>query len=259
MSDVVKVTRADRVAWVTLNRPEKLNALNRPMWTALGEVMRDLSADEELGCVVLRGAGTAAFSPGHDIAEFETGMASLDDALAYAALIRATYEAVRACRHPTIAMIHGICTGGGLELALVCDLRIAGASARCGLPISRIGVALSYPLLEALIDVVGRPVALEMLLEARVFEAREAREKGLLTRVVEDDRLEAEVRASAGRILDGAPLVNRWHKEYALRLRDPRPVSEAELTASYACFGTEDFRIGTRAFLEKKKPAFKGR
>jgi enoyl-CoA hydratase/carnithine racemase len=126
-------------------------------------------------------------------------------------------------------------------------------------PIARLGLVMAPPELEGLIDLVGRATALEILLEGRVFGAEEALRKGLVTRVVPDDRVEAEAYAAARRIADGAPLVARWHKRFARRLADPRPLAEAELDEGYACYGTEDFRTGYRSFLEKRKPAFEGR
>jgi enoyl-CoA hydratase/carnithine racemase len=166
--------------------------------------------------------------------------------------------AIAECRHPTVAQIHGICVGGGLEVALTCDIRICGASARFGVPISRLGLVMAYPEIEALIDLVGRSTALEILFEGRVFDAAEALAKRLVNRVVPDDRVAAEAMATATRIAEGAPLVNRWHKKFAARLNDPRPLSQAELDEGYACFDTEDFKTGFRAFLQKRKPEFEG-
>ncbi|MBI3451536.1 MAG: enoyl-CoA hydratase/isomerase family protein, partial [Rhodospirillales bacterium] len=126
-------------------------------------------------------------------------------------------------------------------------------------PINRIGVIMAYPELEALIDLVGRATALEILLEARVFGAAEAKEKSLVTRVVADDKVAEEAYAAARRIADGAPLSNRWHKKFALRLKNPKPLSRAEFLEGFANCDTEDYREGYRAFLDKRKPRFKGR
>ena len=111
----------------------------------------------------------------------------------------------------------------------------------------------------ALIELVGRATALEILLEGRVFGADEAKQKGLVNRVVADDQVESEALAAAGRIAAGAPLVARWHKKFARRLADPRPLTEAERDEGYACFDTEDYRIGVKAFLVKQKPQFEGK
>jgi enoyl-CoA hydratase/carnithine racemase len=126
-------------------------------------------------------------------------------------------------------------------------------------PIKNLGLVMAYGEMQALIDLAGRATALEMLLEGRVFGAAEAKEKGLVTRVVPDAEVEAEALAAATRIAEGAPLVARWHKKFARRLADPRPLTEEEYDEGFACFGTEDFQTGYRAFLAKKKPAFGGR
>jgi len=258
MSDVVRVERDDDIATITLNRPEKMNALNKPMWIGIGAAVKELSADDDLRCVVLRGAG-GDFSPGADIAEFESTRANSEQAAAYGRIMHDTMHAIRDCRHPTVALIEGVCVGGGLELASMADLRICGESSRFGVPINRIGVIMAYPEIGALIDLVGRATALEILLEGRVFGAAEAKDKGLVTRVVADDEVEAEAYAAARRIADGAPLTNRWHKQFARRLADPRPISEAEFADCYAAFDTEDYNTAYRAFLRKEKPVFKGR
>jgi enoyl-CoA hydratase/carnithine racemase len=259
LSDPVHSERNGAIAMVTLNNPEKLNALSVAMWTRLGEVMRELEADEGVRCVVLRGAGDKAFAAGADIAEFEKTRANARVAKDYGDLIEGTMRAVAECRHPTLAMIHGVCVGGGLEIASQCDLRICGASSRFGIPINKLGLVVGYGEMAALIELVGRATALEILLEGRVFGATEAKEKGLVNRVVADDQVEAEALAAAARIAAGAPLVARWHKKFARRLADPRPLSEAERDEGYACFDTEDYRIGFNAFLAKTKPEFKGR
>ena len=157
-------------------------------------------------------------------------------------------------------MIHGPCVGGGLELACMCDLRISGESGRYGVPISRLGFAIAYDELEAVLPLTGRAVALEILVEGRVWDAAEALAKGLLTRVVPDARLEEEAHASARRIAEGAPLVNRWHKRFVRRLAPrPLPLTAAEIEENFAYFATEDYRIGMDAFARKEKPRFKGR
>jgi len=169
-------------------------------------------------------------------------------------------RAVGECRHPTVAMIHGACAGGGLELACQSDLRIAGKSARFGVPINRLGFAIAYDELAAVLPLVGRAVALEILVEGRVWNADEARAKGLLTRLVEDAELAAETEATVQRIVAGAPLVARWHKQFIRRLTpQPRPLSDAEIHANFDYFNTEDYRIGYDAFMSKKTPRFVGR
>jgi enoyl-CoA hydratase/carnithine racemase len=257
--DTILVQRDGAIATVVLNRPDKLNALTRRMWVRLGEVFAQLHVDDPLRCIVIRGAGTRAFAPGNDIAEFAAERSQVEQARAYGDDMRRAIEAIGGCRHPIVAQIHGICVGGGLEIAGLADLRICGESSRFGVPINKLGLVMAYAEIGALIALVGEPIALEILLEGRIFDAREARDKGLVTRVVPDDQVEAEARAAAQRIADGAPLVARWHKQFARRLRDGRPLSDAEYAEGFACFGTEDFQIGYRVFLAKRRPEFTGK
>jgi enoyl-CoA hydratase/carnithine racemase len=259
MAGTVLVERDGAIATVILNRPEKLNALTRPMWRLLGEVFDALSADEAVRCVIIRGAGTKAFAPGNDISEFAAERSNVEQARAYGEDMRRTIEAIGNCRHPVVAQIHGICVGGGLEIAGLADLRICGEASKFGVPINRLGLVMAYAEIGSLISLAGEAVAMEILLEGRVFGAREAFEKGLVTRVVPDDQVENEARQTARRIAEGAPLVARWHKKFARRLREARPLTAAEYDEGFACFGTEDFRIGYKAFLAKEKPDFKGK
>ncbi len=256
----ILVARDGPIATVVLSNPGKLNALTVELWRELARAMANLSTDDDLRCVVLRGAGTEAFAAGADIAEFSIARDNAEQGKRYhREYVAGALRAVAECRHPTLAMIHGPCVGGGLELACMCDLRISGESGRYGVPINRLGFAIAYDELAAVLPLTGRAVALEILVEGRVWEAREALEKGLVNRVVGDDRLEAEAYASAGRIADGAPLVNRWHKRFVRRLAPrPAPLSEAEIAENFAYFKTEDYRIGMEALAKKHKPQFKG-
>jgi enoyl-CoA hydratase/carnithine racemase len=259
MTDTILVQRDGAIATVVLNRPDKLNALTRAMWTRLGEVFSELDPDDSVRCIILRGAGTRAFAPGNDIAEFTTERSNVEQARAYGEVMRRTIHAIDRCRHPVVAQIHGICVGGGLEIAGLADIRICGESSRFGVPINKLGLVMAYAEIGALISLAGEATALEILLEGRVFDAREAWDKGLVTRVVADDQVESEARATAQRIAEGAPLVARWHKKFARRLRNPAPLSDAEYDEGFACFGTEDFQAGYRAFLAKQPPVFHGK
>lgn len=259
MMDHILTERDGDIATVILNRPEKLNAFTKGMWERLGEIFRELSQDEALRCIIIRGAGDRAFSPGNDISEFSDQRSNPEQAEAYGALMIESIEALRACRTPTVAMIKGVCIGGGLEVAGLCDIRICGQSSRFGAPISKLGLVMGYHELSCLTDLVGRQGALEILLEGRIIDAAEALQKGIVSRVVADGDVEAEALATARRIADGAPLVHRWHKKFLARMNDSRPLSKDEIREAYACYDTEDFKTGYKAFLEKKKPEFKGR
>lgn len=259
MTDTVLVARSDAVVTVTLNRPDRLNALDQATWARLADVFGELSADEQIRCVVVRGAGERAFAAGADIAEFGRERENVAQARRYGAAEHRGVMAVADCRHPTVALIRGACVGGGLEIAVACDIRIAGASSRFGVPINRLGLTMQYPELEFFIRAVGRAAALEILLEGAVVDAARALALGLVHRVVPDDRVEAEANAAAQRIAGGAPLVNRWHKKFVRRLDRGGPLLPEELDEAFDAYATEDYRIGYQAFLNKQTPRFKGK
>ena len=259
MANTILIDRDNTTAVVTLNKPEKMNALNLEMWGGLAKAFQDLSADHSLRCIVLRGAGDKAFAAGADVAEFAAVRSNVEQARAFARITHTAMQAIATCPHPVIAMIHGACVGGGLEIASVCDMRICGASSRFGIPVNRLGLVVSYSELKPLVSLVGSAMALEILLEGRVFDSAEALAKGLVNRVVADQDVEKEVLVAAARISEGAPLVARWHKQFIRRLADPTPLTEAELDECYACFETQDFDIGYQAFLNKGKASFTGR
>ncbi|HEY3460840.1 MAG TPA: enoyl-CoA hydratase-related protein [Casimicrobiaceae bacterium] len=255
----ILVDRDESIATITLNRPEKLNALTKAMWGGLGDAVAALSCDAGVRCIVVRGAGERAFSPGNDIAEFARERSSKAQAIEYGRFMHETAETLGACAVPMVAEIHGICVGGGLEIASLCDLRICGASSRFGAPIKNLGLVIAYAEMAPLVRLAGPAVALEILLEGRIFDAAEAKEKGLVTRVVPDDQVGTEARATALRIAEGAPLVARWHKKFVRRLAQGTPITADEADECFDCFDTEDFRAGYAAFLAKRKPQFHGR
>jgi enoyl-CoA hydratase len=259
MSDQIVILRDGFVATLVLDRPEKLNAITKPMWKCLGERMTELSNDDQLRCVVLRGAGGKAFSPGNDISEFETERSNPTEAKDYGKLMHLALAALKNCRHPTVALIEGICVGGGLEIAACCDMRICGQSSRFGVPINKLGLVMAYPEISALVNLVGHANAAEILFEGQIFGSERAREMGIVSKIVPDDAVAQEAYATAKRIAEGAPLVARWHKKFLNRLADPAPLTESEIDEGYECFATEDFKIGYSSFLKKETPDFQGR
>lgn len=255
----VNLEKANEIATLTLSNPGKLNAINLCMWQQLAGHMATLSADHDVRCIVIRGAGQEAFAAGGDLEEFVTDRATLEQALHYHDQVAAALNAIADCPHPTVALIQGACIGGGLEIAGVCDLRISGESARFGAPINKLGFSMYPGEMEGLLKLAGAAVMKEILLEGRILTATEAYEKGLVTRVVPDGQSEEEAYATARRICAGAPLVAGWHKQWIRRLQSGRPLNDEEKVASFAFLDTEDYQEGLAAFLEKRKPVFKAR
>ena len=247
------------IATLTLDNPGKLNAINLGMWQQIATMLQQIGDDPSVRCLIIRGAGKEAFAAGGDLEEFVTGRATLEQALHYHGQVAAALNAIADCPHPTVALINGACIGGGLEIAGVCDLRIAGESARFGAPINRLGFSMYPGEMEGLLKLAGPAVMKEILLEGRILTATEAYEKGLVTRIVPDAQVEDEAYATARRICNGAPLVAGWHKQWIRRLMSGRPLNDEEKTASFAFLETEDYKEGLAAFLEKRKPVFKAR
>lgn len=246
------------LATITLDRPEKRNALTLEMFQQFGDILVGLDADDDVRCIVVRGSG-GSFCAGSDIGSFAQDREGRTKVREYAEFTVRMTDTLKDCRHPTVAQIEGACVGGGLEIAALCDIRIAATNSRFGMPINRIGITVDYRELADLISLVGHSVALELLLEGHIFGAEEALTKKLVTRVVNEKDLEKSVSETVSRIMSGAPLVNRAHKAFVRRLRRSDPLSADELDEAYACFDSDDYRIGRDAFSQKVKPVFTGR
>lgn len=260
MNTRIDLEIGDGIATVTLHNPAKLNAVNAAMWRGLSAAMARIAGDDSVRCVIVRGAGDEAFAAGGDIEEFRSVRATVEDALHYHEdLVASALDAIRDCAVPTVAAIRGACVGGGLEIAGCCDIRIAGESSRFGAPINRLGFSMYPGEMAGLLALVGPAVVLEILLEGRILSAREALQKGLLSRVVDDEKVFDEVAACAARICAGAPLVARWHKQWVKRLMAGGALSAAEKREAFAFLETEDYEEGLAAFREKRTPRFKGR
>jgi len=259
MTPDILCERDGPIATVTLFNPDKLNAVTAAMWRRLKEVMDELSVDDALRCVVIRGEGRA-FAAGGDIEEFATLRATLEQARVYhGEWVAGALAAIAECRHPTVAAIEGPCIGGGLEIAAACDLRIAGEGAKFGAPIMRLGFAMYAGELAGLLALAGPATVLEILLEGRVLTAREACAKQLVTRVVADVEVQVEALATARRIVAGAPLVARIHKRLVRRLTGAaRDFSTDELRENFAFLESTDYREGLAAFFDKRAPHFPG-
>lgn len=253
------VTRDGFIATVTFNRPERRNCFDLPMWKGLQTVMEELSADDSLRCVVLRGAGEKAFCAGADIGAFETERGTEEREEHYSHVLDASMQSIRLCQHPVVAMIMGFCLGGGAGIATMCDFRVGGESMKLGITARNLGIWYPYAEIDPIIGLAGTAVATEMLVEGRIFNGREAYEKGLLSRVVADDKVEAEAMALAVRITEGAPLSARYHKAAIRRLRGPLPITREEELATSDFRKTQDFQNACKSFLAKQKPVFQGR
>jgi enoyl-CoA hydratase len=251
----ILVERSGSTAQVILNRPDKRNALNLAMWRALRTAFAGLQEDDALRCIVVRGAG-GNFAAGADLAEFAALRATADQAEAYGQDMLAALTAISGCRHPTVAAIEGLCVGGGLEIALMCDLRLGAADSRYGIPIQKVGVAMPYPELSILTQMLGPATMLELLLEGQLHDAAWAERRGLITRAALD--LPAEVAAAVGRITTGSPMSHRHHKLLIHSAVAANQAIEPEMVrASYAAVETADYREGLQAFLERRPANFR--
>ena len=248
------------VAHVTIANKARRNALTVALWDELKAAFERLAADEPLRCIVVRGDGNA-FCAGADMSEFEHVRSTHAQVERFhEEHVLGALTAIAECPVPVVAAIGGVCMGGGLEIAAVCDIRIASESALFGAPVGKLGFPLAFAETQAVFRLVGPAVLSELLLEGRVFDAAQALAKGLVSRVVADEDLAAEAEATTARICETGPLAAREHKRQIRRLmRDASPVSREERMAVYSFADTEDYRIGYRAFLEKKKPRFVGR
>jgi len=254
----VRLERDGAIATVRLDAPDRHNVLDRDGWETLARTVDELSADDAVRCVVVRGTGGRAFSAGSDIRAFGAQRDTPGDVRAYSAAIAGALGAIARCRHPTLAIVEGLCVGGGLEIAAACDLRVCEASSRFGAPIARLGLTMSYEELAPLVGLLGPGPVLEILLTGELVDAARARELGLVGRVAAEGQAVAEGYDLARRVAAGAPLVHRWHKRFVRRLLDPAPVAEAERDEAHEAFETADYREGRAAFLEKRDPDFRG-
>lgn len=261
MAGSIGLTRQDRIATVTIANVGKRNALDVAMWDALCAAFTRLAEDAEMGCVIVRGEGDECFAAGADISEFDQVRSTREQVTEFhERTVFGALSAIYDCPVPVIAQIQGACAGGGLEIASVCDLRIAGRSARLGVPIRTLGFSLAMGEMEWLYRLAGPAVTAELLFEGRMLDAGEAHAKGLLTHVFDDSKVAGQAWATAVRITESAPLAVRTHKRQLRRLMaDPSPVTREERLASYAFADSEDYAIGIRAFRDKAKPAFVGR
>jgi enoyl-CoA hydratase len=249
------------IGWLTFNQPERRNAMSMEMWQGVGDAMEAFRADDAVRLVIMRGAGGKAFVSGADISEFDAHRADAEQKRQYAAITARGNRALRQFDKPLLAMIQGFCIGGGLAVALTADIRIATPGSVFGIPAAKLGLGYEYPGLAGLARLVGPSVARDILFSARFLPADEALRVGLINRIVPEGQLEEETREYAALIARNAPLTVRaakaaldeWEKEPA-----SRDLARVDAMVN-ACFDSDDYKEGRRAFAEKRTPEFHGR
>jgi enoyl-CoA hydratase/carnithine racemase len=253
--------KTDGIGWMLFNNPARHNAVSIDMWQAVPEIMAEFARDDAVRVVVLAGAGGKAFVSGADISEFKEKRASREAVIEYNAISDRASRAILDCRKPTVAMIQGYCIGGGLALALCCDLRIATDDARFGVPAAKLGLGYAYPGIKRLADLVGPSFAKEIFFTARQFDAAEALQMGLINRARPAAELEDYVKGYAATIAGNAPLtvgaVKLALTEY-VKADAERDLARVQ-AAVEACFTSVDYTEGRTAFMEKRKPVFVGK
>ena len=249
------------VGHLVFNNPAKLNAVSLDMWDSFVAILKDFESDPEIRCVVVSGAGGKAFVSGADISKFESERANAEAQVRYDAISKEGYESLYNFSKPTIAKITGYCIGGGMNLAACCDLRYCNEGARFGVPAAKLGLGYGFLRIERFSRIVGLPRAMEFLFTAKQYSSKEAAEMGLVHAVVPDAELDALVAKTTQQITENAPLTIALAKAASREIAKPESQQDHARLArmAEACFDSEDYQEGRRAFMEKRKPAFKGR
>jgi len=255
----LRVERNGPIGWMIFDNPARRNAINEDMWRAIPPAMAGFDADPEVRCVVLRGAGSVAFAAGADISEFEKRRANANTAGEHDNIIDAAQLALEDSAKPVLAMIQGYCLGGGVEIALACDLRYAGASSSFAIPAARLGIGYGVHGTNRLVASVGHAAAREIMLTGRRYSADEALAMGLVNRLLPDAELEAYVREIASMLAANAPLSMAASKAIINGVIEASGDFSKGQELIARCARSEDHVEGRRAFMEKRAPKFKGK
>ncbi len=253
--------REGAVAHIVFNNPAKMNAVSLDMWERMVSLLDSYAEDPDLRVLVVSGAGGRAFVSGADISKFEQQRSNPESVAHYNATSAKAYETLYNFPKPTIAKIHGYCIGGGMNLAVCCDVRVATEGSKFGIPAARLGLGYGYPGVSRLAEIVGISKAMELFYTARQFSAAEAHAFGFINQIVADAGLDAAIDTMTGQISENAPLTIATIKAVAREISQPSARRDfAKLDAMVrACFESEDYIEGRRAFMEKRKPIFKGK
>jgi enoyl-CoA hydratase/carnithine racemase len=256
----VQVRLDGAVLHIVFNNPARHNALSVDMWGAVPPLLAQAAADERVRIVVFSGAGEKAFVSGADISQFEDMRAAKEAVKHYEALAEDALMGIHQFSKPTLACIRGWCIGGGLNVALSCDIRIAASDAVFSIPAGRMGLGYRYSALKNLVDLVGVGAAKDLFFTARRIDAAEALRLGLVTRTCAVAELPALLAEYTGSIADNAPLTLFAAKSIIGEILKPSPELDAERCRELIlrCFESEDYIEGRRAFMDKRKPVFKG-
>ena len=260
-TDKILAEKRGAVGLMTFNNPERHNAVSLEMWEAADRVLADFLKDDSVRVIVVTGAGGKAFVSGADISKFESERASEEAVKRYNAAVDRMYTTIYNLPKPTIAMIRGYCVGGGLGLAISCDIRVCSDRSRFALPAAKLGLGYGHSGLERFVNVVGPAVTKEIFYTARQYAAAEALQMGMVSRVLPDAEVEPYVMEMAETIAANAPLTVKAVKEIVQELAkapDERDLAKCEALVR-DCFASRDYIEGRRAFMEKRKPAFAGR
>ncbi|HTN11768.1 MAG TPA: enoyl-CoA hydratase [Acetobacteraceae bacterium] len=249
------------IGWMIFNNPDRRNAVSLEMWEAIPAILDRFEADPAVRVVVLTGTGERAFVAGADISQFEQQRASAAQVAHYDGISAEAERRITVCPKPVIAMIRGYCIGGGVGIAVACDLRIAAEGAKFGVPAARLGLGYGAEGVKQLMDLVGPAHTKEIFFTARQFTAAEALGMGLVNRVLPEAELEAYVRGYCATIADNAPMTMAALKVTVGELVKESPRVDHALCEKVvqACFDSEDYVEGRRAFMEKRRAVFKGR